>query len=254
MRLHQASFYRFHEHDFTKTILKDYQPLMKLEHDKVDFSQYTHLQKYQAFTSQSYGQVLSQCDRIDQSKVLLNSYPFISAWRQKYSRSQYLQYHTEMYLTAIAGLIDRLMLLANSVYYFDTPEDQVRIASVLKELNKLSETRVHGLIVEIKHGSSETKKLRDRAMHSVRYHHKDLRHLAVIEHLIKEGGLPNKHQYLKSDIAFYVYFFKRSISDEIQKTEDNLIPLVDQLLTALECQYRAKCDEVAEVMVSTLDS
>src|SRR4051812_27870355 len=111
MQLHQPSFHKFHDHGFLKTVIVDYGPLMKLDHDKVSFSDYTRLQRYQYFVCSSFGQIMNQCDRIDQSKVLMNSYPNIQAWRNKYSQAEYLQYHTEMYLSAVAGLIDRLLLL-----------------------------------------------------------------------------------------------------------------------------------------------
>lgn len=247
MPLHNPTFQTFHDHAFLKVIIEDYTPLIKLEHDKVPYSSLTKLQKYQYNVCTTFGKNLNQCDRIDQAKVLLNSYPQVAAWRKHYGQAQYFQYHTEMYLASVAGLVDRLMLLINDVYAFGIQEDLVRVGGMLRKLKTSGDSDMHELIVKIKEKNSQTKQLRDRAMHIDKYRHKDLDHLALLEHFIKEGnGTDTDFTYLKGDVGFYSYFFKRSIADEIEKIEGELIPLVDELFIALLERYKIMCSLVSK--------
>lgn len=247
MQLHNPTFQQFHDHALLKLILEDYIPLMKLERDKVPYSSLTKLQKYQYNVCTTFGKNLSQFDRIDQAKILLNSYPQITAWRKHYGQAQYFQYHTEMYLASVTGLVDRLMLLVNDVYAFGVQDDLVRVGGMMKKLHANGDSDIHELIIKIREKNSQTKQLRDRAMHIDKYRHKELDHLALLEHFIKEGnGTDADFMYLKGDVNFYSYFFKRSITDEIKKIEGELIPLIDDLFIELLERYKIMCKLIAE--------
>jgi len=245
MQLHKPTFRKIQDHEFSKVIIEAWPPIMQLEQDDVEFNKWTQLQRYQYYVCSTFGQVLNKGDHIDQAKILTHSYPDIRAWRKHYGQSQYLQYHAEVYLAGVAGLIDRLLLVINYTYSFGTPHNHVRMRSVLDNLTKSKDTTMHSLVVLLKDRSSDTKELRDKAMHWTRYDHRDLSHLALIEHLIKEGnGTDADFSYLKGDISFLTYFFRRSIADEIEKIEGDLIPLVEKLLTELLERYRLMCEYI----------
>lgn len=200
----------------------------------------TPLNRYVYETGYYTGQVLNQIERIDQAGVLLNSYPKIKAWQTRYGRFEYFQYHLEQYFIAVAGLVDRLLLLINQIYGLKIDDGQVRFSSVKVKLRMGQHEEFILLLDEIIESMKEVKKSKNSYTHSQRFWERKLWHIGLLELAVKDEIVPDSDGYLKEDLKGDIRLYQKEKTEWILKNEKALQEMLTLLFESFYTEYLSR--------------
>lgn len=230
------NLYQLSDAEFIRRVLEDSVPLMK---PGAHISDYDLEPKKQFIVQSGYytGQILNQIERIDQAGILMNSYPKIHAWRTRYGRFEYSQYHMEQYFIAFSGLVDRLLLLINHLYQLGFDDEEVRFGKVVKSLRKQNQNRLIEILNNLQTSTHEIKIKKNSYTHSVRFWEKRLWHIGLREYALKNNIIDDEDGLLKEDLKFDIQLFRQEKMKLIIDNEKALIELMRLICTELYKQY-----------------
>jgi hypothetical protein len=228
------------DHPLIMTILDDYMPLMKAERKGVEYSALTTQQQYQYETGYRAGQILNQLERIEQASILVNSYPYIKAWREHYGQFEFFQYNMEAYFLGVAGLVDRLLILVNELCRLGLDSKDAKMTPVVKKLKAAGYSEVVTLLENLKAGTELVKKERNDMTHAHRYHEKELWHIAVLEFSLRNKTVDDADGYIKADLDWDIKYYRKKKKDQLQTSNNALIPMVKSLFDELATIYKTQ--------------
>ena len=224
-------------HSTVTMIAEDYLPVVKIQRKGGEYASLTDQQKYRYDIGFRMGQVLNQLERIQQADTLLDSYPYIKSWRRQFGQTEYFQYHMETYYLAVAGLVDRLLLLINELCRLGIDPVNTRMNAVLKALEATKYKNIALVLGDLRTETAEIKRMRNKLAHAQRFHEKDLYHINVLEFSLRQEMIDDVDGFLKDDLDLYIKTYRSQKKKQIQTSNDNLIPLLKRLLDAFEATY-----------------
>lgn len=230
---------RLSNHEFILKVLNDSVPLMRHSFEVTDYERGTK-ERYIAEVGYCVGQVLNQIERIDQAGILVNSYPRIKAWNARYGRFEYFQYHLEQYFIAIAGLVDRLLLLINQLYELGINEEDVRYTNVTNELQKQGHEDILASMRALQKSLNGIKKSKNNYTHSVRFWEKELWQIGLYEFSLKNNITPDPKGYLKEDLKFDLKLYRMRKMDAILKNELALHNILSSIYDMFNKSYQSR--------------
>lgn len=234
---------RLSDHIFVLRILEDTTPLMK-PGSHVDDYDFEPRKRYVSRAGYYVGQLLNQTERIDQAGILVNSYPLIRAWRKRYGRFEYFQYHMEHYYIALSGLMDRLLLLVNHLYEMELPVNNVRFKNVISTLETRNQPQLVVKMKSLQESTRNIKLSKNRYTHSNRFWEKKLWHIGVLEFAIKNEIIKDDKHLLKEDLVFDTKLYRLEKMKLIADNEEAVLQMMQLIYDEFYKQYLLKLEDL----------
>lgn len=233
------------DHEFVLRVLKDSVPLMK-PGANVDDYDLEPKNSFKVRTGYYVGQLLNQVERIDQAGILMNSYPRMRAWSKRYGRLEYFQYHMEQYVIAVAGMVDRLLLLVNHVYELGYDDECVRLKNVLKDLKKKDETDIIEMLNDLRMSTHSIKKSKNNYTHHVRFWEKELWLIGVREFALRNKTIEDEDGYLRQDLVYDTKLYRYRKMQLVAGNEKALVEKMGLIYDEIHKEYSARLDSATE--------
>jgi hypothetical protein len=231
-------FDRITQHPFVVRVLKDATPVMRAESQRKaglneEAYELTVKDIYLSRVAFTLGQVLSQIDRIEQAGLLMKTYPKMMAWRKRFGRFHWYQYHMENYYISAAGVLDRMLPLINETLLLRIPDEEVRFRRVSRVLRKSDHEELANLLTATQKATEAIKDTKDLVTHASRYHEDDLWHIGLLEFVLSHGVIEDEDGYLAADLRFFTSMFndekRKLMSDNNMTAIDDALKYFDQL-------------------------
>ena len=190
-------------------------------------------------------EILLKIEVLNYFPVFLNSYPKRPLWEKTFSHSDYLKYHTEIYLSNVVGILDRCLLFVNLIYNLGLKENFVKYELIISNKHIIGETvkKVLKLINEFLE-KTNIKLLRNITQHRVRFSNEKLDEISTDELILRSAPKLNpKERYVfnlvvKMNLRSYIGEKKK----EAKEINGHVVKLCDGFFLSLFKKYEERLE------------
>lgn len=163
-------------------------------------------------------EVLYKVESLGYYIPFIKSYPKTASWEKTFGRTDYIRYHTEVYLNGITGILDRCLLLINQIYNLGIEERRATYENIISNRHIINEP-VKDVLDRFNKSIKDIKYLRNVTNHRGRYRDEELDKLSEYEFLLRSKVKFSKKQQRLLEL----YVKKFGVSIYIRKRRRDVI-------------------------------
>jgi hypothetical protein len=188
-------------------------------------------EKYIVKTFRSASEVMGACEQMVFAKIFLSGYRSqMSPENLDLTRYAYIVYHLENHLIRTGMVLDRCLLLTNTVYQLGIPDRHCRFSIVAKNSNV--NEKVSQAIADLRKTTQELRAERNKVIHRKQYSDEELDEIEIY-HVYESAGFDPHESYfhlMKMDIDKIVASKKEELESINNDIFHSTIKIFDSLL------------------------